>query len=86
MSMVTYPGELEGEHVLRSKANPSSNIRGRIHHHGVRNRNGLEIHKVRTVRTSRQMEYDNLHRGGVVSTLVDMDANNRLANVQSMLW
>jgi hypothetical protein len=32
------------------------------------------------------MEYDNLHRGGVVSTLVDMDANNRLANVQSMLW
>jgi hypothetical protein len=32
------------------------------------------------------MEHHHLYRSGVVSAITNLDANDRLANVQSMLW
>jgi hypothetical protein len=62
-----------------------SNLPSRIHYLDIRHRNGLPIDENREIRSARQMEHDNLYCSRVVSALVDMDANNRLANVQSML-
>jgi hypothetical protein len=63
-----------------------SNLHGRIHYHDIRHRNGLSIHQVRTVCSTRQVEHNDMHRGGVIPATADVDANHRVAHVQPVLW
>jgi hypothetical protein len=72
--------------ILRKDANYNSNLLDRLHNVDLRYRNGPEGIQERQICTSWQMEHDHLRGRGSIPSSAHMDANNRVADVQSMLW
>ena len=87
LAMVTFPGTLSTLCDLRTKRlTGGSYFSDRVHHLGFRHRSRGQSLQTRPIRSTRQVEHNNMCRRRIVYASAHLDANCGLAIAKHLLW